>query len=280
MATTVGSLPARGAASKRALFVALAFGGISALLVLAFLSKAGSGAGGAGTTPTLVAGTDIELGQEITDQNTTLKSLPSVAKHPNAFSDKTKANALHEVATEPIAAGSQILSSQITKDASQVGLSALIPQGHRAIAISVSEVAGGGGFIKPGDNVDVVGEFQVSTPPPARAVLAMPKGGADDKVIVAATVLQNVKVLAMGQVAESPTQNTGGTAVNSLKPTSDQAQAKSVTLALTPDDAQKVFLAEQIGTLRLEGRPLGDQSSTPITPQDNGLQGLLSSVGH
>jgi pilus assembly protein CpaB len=279
MATTVGSLPARGAASKRALFVALAFGGISALLVFAFLSRAGGG-GGAGTTPTLVAATDIELGQEVTEQNTTLKALPTVAKHPNAFTDKTKTSALHQVATEPIAAGAQILTSSITKDASQVGLAALIPAGHRAIAISVSEVADGGGFIKPGDSVDVIGEFQVNTAPPSSAVLAMPKGGADNKVFVAATVLQNVKVLAMGQQAAMPTQNTGGTSVNSLKPTTDQAQAKSVTLALTPEEAQKVFLAEQIGTLRLAGRPLGDQDAATIAPQDNGLQGLLVPPAH
>jgi pilus assembly protein CpaB len=280
MATTVGSLPARSNSSKRALIVALAFGGISALLVLTFLSKAASGANAAGTTPTLVASSDIALGEEITDQNTTLRALPTVAKHPNAFTDKTRNNAIHEVATEPIAAGEQVLSSQITKDAAQVGLAALIPPGHRAIAISVSEVTAGGGFIKPGDNVDVIGEFQVNTVPPSSAVLAMPKGGDSDKVYVAATVLQDVKVLAIGQQAEVPTQSNAAANSNSLKPSTDEAQAKSVTLALTPDEAQKVFLAEQIGTLRLAGRPLGDQGSVDVTPQDNGLQGLLVSGSH
>lgn len=278
MATTVTSMPSRASTSRRALVIALAFGGISALLVLVFFSRAASGSSGAGTTPTLVAAQDIGLGQELTDQNTSLKALPTVARHPNAFTDKTRPSAMRQVATEPLSAGQQILSSQITKNAEEVGLTGLIPSGHRAIAISVTEVTAGGGFIKPGDYVDVIGQFQVNTPAPSTAVLVVPKGGDQTKVFVAATVLQNVRVLATGQRAEQPAQNTGQNTQNNLKPSADQAEAKSVTLALTPDEAQKVFLAEQIGTLRLAGRPLGDKDSVPVAPQDNGLQGLLAPV--
>jgi pilus assembly protein CpaB len=272
--TTVSAVPSRASGSRRALVIALTFGLISAFLVFAFLNRSDSGGGGA-TVPVLVAGQDIPLGQEITDQNVTLKSLPSVAKHPNAFTDKTKAGALHQVATVPLAAGQQVLSSQVTKNQSEVGLAALIPEGHRAVAISISEVTAGGGFIKPGDYVDVIGEFQANAAAPGSAVLALPKGDSGNKVYVAATVLQNVKVLAIGQTAEVPQQETGSSA-DSLKPSKDVTQAKSVTLALTPDEAQKVFLAEQIGTLRLAGRRLGDTSTVQVTPQDNGLSGLLA----
>jgi pilus assembly protein CpaB len=279
MATTVTSLPARGSSSRRALFVALAFGAVSALLVLAFLNHASSGSSAAPTTPIMVAAQDIPLGAEITDQNITLKPFPTIAKHPNAFTDKTKASALHQVALEPIAAGQEILSSQLTKNQAEVGLTALIPPGHRAIAIAVSEVTAGGGFIRPGDSVDVIGQFQVNSTAPSSAVLAMPKGQDQNKVYVAVTVLQNVKVLAIGQSAQQPSQNTGPTSTNNLKPSTDQVQAKSVTLSLTPDEAQKIFLAEQIGSLRLAGRPLGDTDSVQVGPQDNGLQGLLAPAG-
>ena len=276
MTTSATSLPSRGTSSRRALFVALAFGAITALLVLAFLNHADGSGGAVATTPVVVAAQDIALGQEITDQNIALKALPTVARHPLAFTDKTKVNALHQVATLPISAGEQVLSSQLTKNQAEVGLAALIPEGHRAIAISVSEVTAGGGFIKPGDYVDVIGEFQVNTAAPSTAVLAMPKGEDQNKVFVAATVLQNVRVLAIGQLAEQPAQNTGPTSANNLKPSADQAAAKSVTLALTPDEGQKVFLAEQVGTLRLAGRRLGDKDSVQLGPQDNGLQGLLA----
>src|SRR6266571_1699712 len=102
MATTATALPSsRASGSRRALMIALMFGAISAFLVFAFLNRSDGGGGGA-TVPVLMAAQDVALGQEITDQNVTLKSLPVVAKHPNAFSDKTKANALHQVATVPI----------------------------------------------------------------------------------------------------------------------------------------------------------------------------------
>lgn len=280
MTMTGTSLPTRGSSSRRALYVALAFGAISALLVLVFLTHTSGGANAAGTAAVLVAAQDIGLGQELTEQNTTVKTLPAIAKHPNAFTDKTRSNALHQVAKEPVSTGEQILASQITKDPAEVGLAALIPPGHRAIAISVSEVTAGGGFINPGDFVDVIGEFQVSTSAPASAVLVLPRGGDQNKVYVAATVLQNVKVLAIGQQAQQPSQNAGGAGADHLKPSTDQAQAKSVTLALTPDEAQKVFLAEQVGTLRLAGRPLGDQNTAQVAPQDNGLQGLLAPASH
>jgi pilus assembly protein CpaB len=201
--------------------------------------------------------------------------LPAVAKHPNAFTDKSKSTALHQLATIPIAAGEQILTSQLTKNQAEVGLAGLIPEGHRAVSITVSEVAAGGGFIKPGDSVDVIGEFQANTTAPSSAVLALPKGDTANKVYVAATVLQNVKVLAIGQTANVPQESTTSNP-NNLAPSKEAAQVKSVTLALTPNEVQKVFLAEEIGTLRLAGRRVGDADATSVTPQDNALSGLIA----
>jgi pilus assembly protein CpaB len=277
MATSAATLPnsSRTSGSRRALLVALAFGAISAFLVFAFLNRADASGSAAATVPVLVAAQDIALGGEITDQNVTLKSLPAVAKHPNAFTDKSRDTALHQVTTVPISAGEQVLSSQLTKSQSEVGLAGLIPEGHRAVSISVSEVAAGGGFIKPGDSVDVIGEFQANTTAPTTAVLALPKGDTANKVYVAATVLQNVKVLAIGQTAQIPQQSTTSGPDN-LAPSKDAAQVKSVTLALTPQEVEKVFLAEQIGTLRLAGRRVGDGASATIDPQDNALAGLIS----
>jgi pilus assembly protein CpaB len=277
MATSAATLPtsSRTSGSRRALLVALAFGAISAFLVFAFLSRSDASSSAAATVPVLVAAQDIALGQEVTDQDVTLKSLPAVAKHPNAFTDKTKDTALHQVTTVPISAGEQVLSSQLTKSQSEVGLAGLIPEGHRAVSISVSEVAAGGGFIKPGDSVDVIGEFQANTTAPNTAVLALPKGDTANKVYVAATVLQDVKVLAIGQTAQVPQQSTTSGPDN-LAPSKDAAQVKSVTLALTPQEVEKVFLAEEIGTLRLAGRRVGDGASSAIDPQDNALAGLIS----
>ncbi|MGI8552265.1 MAG: Flp pilus assembly protein CpaB [Dehalococcoidia bacterium] len=278
MATNATTLTNRGSSSRRALMIALAFGAISAALVFTFLSKSSGGGGTIATTPVLVAAVDIPLGQELTDTNVTLKNLPTVAKHPLSFSDKTRSDALHQIALQPIAAGQQIISAVITKDRSQVGLASQIPPGKRAIAIAVSEVTAGGGFIKPGDHVDVLGVFQSSTSAPTNDPLAQTKGDNSTKLIYALPVLQDVSVLAIGQTAQQPQQQ-GPATTTTIKPSADQVQAKSVTLALTPDEAQKVFLAEQIGTLRLAQRGFNDKDTTVVTPTDNSLQKLVAQPG-
>jgi pilus assembly protein CpaB len=272
MTSAASVLPSATSASRRALLLALAFGLVSAVLVFAYLSKAhGPGATGA-TVPVLVAAQDIGLGDEITDQNVALKQIPVAAVHPNAFTDKTRGTALHQMATEPISAGQQILSSQVARDPAQVGFSPIIPQGDRAVAIAVSDQTDGNGLIRPGDYVDVVASFQANTPPPGTAVVALPKNETEDHVYVAVTVAENVRVLAVGQAAEQPQLAGGG---SNAKPAQGQP-SKSVTLALTPAEAQKVFLAEQIGSLRLAERRLGDTSVTPLAPQDNSLASLLA----
>ena len=273
MASNVTTLTTRGSSSRRALMVALVCGAIAALLAFAFLSKGNAG-GSTTTLPVLVAAQDIPLGGAITADNVTIRSVATADKHPLAFTEKTKNDAIGQVALEPLSSGQQVLSSEITKDKAQVGLSALIPPGHRAIGITVSEVTTGGGFIMPGDYVDVIGTFQVNAPAPASDVLVESKQDSGSKHYVAVTILQNVKVLAIGQTAEQPqqTQSTGD--AKNLQPSSNQAQAKSVTLALTPDEAQRVFLDEEIGTLRLSERPLGDTSPVQLPPTDNSLQQL------
>ena len=272
MATTVSLLPASGSTSRRALILALTFGLASAVLVFAYLSKARQPGAVSATVPVLVAAQDIGLGAEVTDQNVTLKQLPAVAVHPNSFTDKTRSTALNQVATEPISAGQQILSTQITHNPAEVGFSPMIPEGDRAVAVAVSQETDGSSLIRPGDSVDVVASFQANTTPPSSAVVALPKNDSGGHVFVAVTVVQNVRVLAVGQSGEQPQLASGA---NNAKP-SQSEPVKSVTLALTPADAQKVFLAEQIGTLRLAERRLGDTSIAPVAPQDNSLTSLLA----
>jgi pilus assembly protein CpaB len=273
MASNVGTLTARGSSSRRALMIALVCGAVAALLAFAFLNKQSSVSIGT-TVPVVVAAQDIPLGGAISASNVTVRAVASADKHPLAFTDKTKNDAIGQVALEPLSSGQQVLSSEVTKDKAQVGLSALIPSGHRAIGITVSEVTTGGGFIQPGDYVDVIGTFQVNAAAPANDVLVESTQDQGSKHYVGVTLLQNVKVLAIGQTAVQPQQVAASGDAKNLQPSQTQAQAKSVTLALTPDEAQRVFLAEEIGTLRLAERPLGDTAPVSLQPTDNSLQQL------
>lgn len=274
MTTNATTLANRGSSSRKALMIALAFATMSALLVFYYVSKSSGGGSVVTTAPVLVAAQNIGLGQAITTDNVTIKALPVQAKHPLAVVDKTKA--VGQVATEPLTAGQQILSTEITTNRDQLGLVSSIPAGERAFTISASEVSANGGFVKPGDHVDVLGTFDSNVPITPGDVVIQPKGGNSQQQIITTTVLQNVEVLAVGQSGIQPQQqqNTGSVSSSTINPSANQADAKSVTLALTPDEAQKVFLADQTGTLRLALRPAGDNAPIAIQPQNNSLRTL------
>jgi pilus assembly protein CpaB len=97
----------------------------------------------------------------------------------------------------------------------------------KAVTIRVNDVEGVGGFVLPGDRVDVVMTRQVD------------KERASNEV-----VLQNVRVLAVDQHADT----------RSDKP----SVAKAVTLEVDMRDAQKVWLAASVGNLSLLLRKAGE----------------------
>jgi len=107
------------------------------------------------------------------------------------------------------------------------GLVANIPKGMRAFAIDVTEQSGVSGFILPGHRVDVV---QQST--------------GDKNELRAETILQNVLVLAAGQVFTRPEERA--------------VQSRTVTLALKPEDVDILVGARARGALSLTLRGVND----------------------
>jgi pilus assembly protein CpaB len=104
-----------------------------------------------------------------------------------------------------------------------------IPEGHRAMTVSVDQVAGVAGFINPGNIVDVV-------------LTASPPGSSQS---ISKIVLQNVPVLAVGQIVE---QKEG-------KPVA----VPTVTTDVSPEDAEKLAVASTQGRLQLVLRRAGDK---------------------
>jgi len=109
--------------------------------------------------------------------------------------------------------------------------------GMRAVAITVSVASVAGGFILPNDRVDLV-----LTQP-------MPEGHR----FRSNTILQDVRVLAIDQATQD-----GGAKEKNQKSVSD---AKTATLELSPEQAEKVTRAQASGTLSLLLRPLMDGSA-------------------
>jgi len=120
-----------------------------------------------------------------------------------------------------------VLSLKITGPGQRATLSALVKPGMKAVTIRVNDVEGVGGFVLPGDHVDVVLTRQID------------KGSATTQV-----VLQNTRVLAVDQTADERAQKA--------------AVAKSVTLEVDTVDAQKLWLASSVGSLSLLLRKAGE----------------------
>jgi pilus assembly protein CpaB len=139
-----------------------------------------------------------------------------------------------------IEANEPVLTLKITGAGERATLSALVQPGMKAVTVRVNDVEGVGGFVLPGDRVDVVLTRQIE------------KGSATTEV-----VLQNTRVLAVDQTADDRAAKA--------------SIAKSVTLEVNTVDAQKIWLASSVGNLSLLLRKAGEtaQSKTrKITLKD------------
>ena len=130
-----------------------------------------------------------------------------------------------------IEANEPILSSKITGPGQRATLSAMIADGMRAVTIRVNDVEGVAGFVLPGDRVDV----------------ALTRQGDKSASTSTDVVLQNVKVLAIDQIADERAD----------KP----SIARAVTLEVDTNSAQKLALASPVGTLSLMLRKAGEATS-------------------
>ena len=135
-----------------------------------------------------------------------------------------------------------VLALKITGPGQRATLSALVGPGMKAVTIRVNDVEGVGGFVLPGDRVDVALTRQID------------KTSATTEV-----VLQNARVLAIDQSADERTNKA--------------AIAKSVTLEVDTLEAQKLSLAATVGNLSLLLRQAGDTADVrtrKITLKDLG----------
>ena len=121
-----------------------------------------------------------------------------------------------------------ILRSKITGPGQKATLSAVIQDGMRAVTIRVNDVEGVGGFVLPGDHVDVLLTRQQER-----------TNGTNDVVI------QNARVLAVDQLADDAAD----------RPT----VVKAVTVEVDTTGAQKIALASSLGNLSLMLRRAGEQ---------------------
>ena len=120
---------------------------------------------------------------------------------------------------------------------------AALGPGMRAVTVKVSREEGVGGFVFPGDRVDVVLAQQLS-------VDTENSSYPDKELYTAETIIRNVRVLATDQRYNAEDE-TGKTPVRTFS---------SVTLEATPEIAEKIAVAQDMGKLSLALRPLAESA--------------------
>lgn len=212
------------------------------------------------TAVVLVAGQDIPVRTKITSDMVREEGIPVSAKHPEALSLIRQADG--QVTRLPITKGEQVLATKLTAVREESGLSFIIPPSKRAVAVTTSEVIGAGGLVLPGDRVDVIAVFDAKTM------------GKD----MATIILQDIEVMAVAQklegelpdksVIERAGQALDGGSKGTLSVPKERGQpqpaAKTVTLAVTPEEAQRLFLSEAYGKIRLALRPNQERSRVDL----------------
>ena len=198
------------------------------------------------------------------------------------------------VARQDLFPGEPIFKQKVSGDDTHGGLTAIIPKGLRAVTVAVTEVKGVAGFVKPGDRVDILTTFELDKEGGQASrktrtvlqdvlVLASAQTMVDDKKYL----IETPSGVTRGEVststaagstgsgskkeAEKDTDAASAPAPSTEQKAQDQEKAKadaekaarlvsSVTMALTPEQAETLALAEESGTLRLSLRADADHS--------------------
>jgi pilus assembly protein CpaB len=221
---------------------ALLFGLLAAFSVSRYLGNAQ--AYSKGLSQVAVAKVSIPLGTKIIAEQIMMVQFPKESTPDGTFASAEKL--VGRVAVTNIGAREPITEARLAPEGTAGGLSAVIPEGYRAMTVKVDDVVGISGFIMPGTLVDIV-------------VVIEPAENTGRQNPISKIVLQNIKVLANGQNIDKP---------------EDQREAnsvKAVTLQVLPEQAEKLALAANEGKLQLVMRnstDQGDEETKGITKRD------------
>ena len=204
------------------------------------------------TDAVLVAARELSFGAVISDADMRWDPWPKDHVPAGVIVQSAQPRAMDDVrgaiVRSNLLAGEPLRTDRLVKGANSGFLSAVLPGGSRAVAIDLTDQgkSAAGGFILPNDRVDVIRTFHPDDAPNAFA---------------SETILRNIRVLAIGQsVQEKQAERTviGSTA----------------TIEVTPDQAEKVILAQRTGMLTLTLRSMTDSSKEETVKPVEQPQGM------
>jgi pilus assembly protein CpaB len=237
--------------------IAIAAGGVAALL-------AGKGhepeappppAPALETVDVLIAKTDLSRGQVIDPSQIGWQMWPATAANESFIKKAARPDAINHfigaIVRVPVASGQPIYDPMVVFAKGSGFLAAILPKGMRAVAIDIAADSDAGGFVLPEDHVDIL---------LTRHDKAAERNSGNE-TIVTDTILRNARVLAVDQAV----QEKNGQKV---------IVGKTATIELSPEQAETLADARQVGSLSLALRSLVDsQSSTPEGGGDHRYDG-------
>jgi pilus assembly protein CpaB len=218
-----------------ALAVALTLGIVAVFVANSFLSGREKQIYRGGTTKVAVAAAPLVYGTELTPDKVRFVDYPNSSIPIGSFTNASQLiqPGKKRVVLLPIAVNEPILNGKISAVGQGASIAALLPDGARAATVRINDISGVAGFIQPNDSVDVL------------ITRNLPDTGQVTDVL-----LQNVRVIAIDQQAKNAdgTPNVG----------------RSATFQVTPIDAQKLALAQEVGNLSLVLRKPGEQDNPVV----------------
>lgn len=227
--------------NRRVLLIAagvLAVFGVLAFVLLAAQSRP------SGPPPrnVVVAARDISPKTRLSRAMFTIAQKPADQVDPTALSSLDQIDG--NVSQAPIGEGGVVTAIEIAP-VSSLGLSVQLRQGMRAISIPVDQVKGVSDLLHPGDRVDVIAS------PPRNGTRA-----------AAFTIMRNIVVLSVGQMFAAPVATA---APPGSPPATPAPDVRTVTLEVTPTQADLITMADLNTTIRLSLRPPNEPATSGMT---------------
>ena len=222
-----------------ALGIALLLGLVAVYIANAFLTARQSAAKDdpQGMVRIAVAAVPLDYGAEVTPDKIRFASYPQSSIPAGSF--RTIGELLppgkRRVVLRAMSVNEPILVPKISAEGQGASLAALLPDGMRATSVRINDVSGVAGFVTPNDSVDVL-------------ITRTATGGGQQ---VTDVLLKNKKVLAIGQDAKGKE--------------GQPVVAQTATLEVDPLEAQKLALAQQVGSLSLVLRKPGMEQDAGYT---------------
>ncbi len=213
---------------------------------------------------TVVAKRDIPPNVRLDETMVIIVEVPRKWQQPKALGKVE--DVMQQISSEAIFTGEQVLATKLV-NANDAGLAYFVTTGYRAVAIAVDVYNAVGGHIKPGNAIDILGSFDF--------------GVGDKADLRTITLMQNVRVLSVvddtpavtsDDVVPLPPEGTSAEPDEDRRPSRKLSGYATLAVEVTPADAAKLAMAQELGKLSVSLRSLNENEGTvevaPATVQN------------